>query len=137
MNFFLKYILWVPASHNILAVRVFMWAFGSIACAKEYYEFISNKYCKRVGPYVWINSLALGVELSIVIKFGSTMFTAPFPWYVQVMWASISLLILIGYGIAFINQKSEKIASDKKEGKYDPQEPAIDIEPIYQAKKNN
>jgi Phosphatidyl serine synthase len=82
MNFFLKFILWVPADHKILAVRVFMWAFGSIACAKEYYEFISNKYCKRVGPYVWVNSLSLGVELSIVIKFGSTMFTSPFPWYV-------------------------------------------------------
>jgi|LauGreDrversion4_2_1035121.scaffolds.fasta_scaffold247859_2 hypothetical protein len=108
MNFFLKYILWVPADHKILGVRVFMWAFGSIACAKEYYEFISNKYCKRVGPYVWVNSLALGVEFSIVIKFGSTMFKTPFPWYVQAMWAFISVLILIGYGIAFINEKTVK-----------------------------
>jgi hypothetical protein len=60
MNFFLKFILWVPADHKILGVCVFIWAFGSIAFAKENYEFISNKYCKRVGPYVWVNSIALG-----------------------------------------------------------------------------
>ena len=141
MNFFLKYILWVPADHKILGVRVFMWAFGSIACAKEYYEFISNKYCKRVGPYVWVNSLALGVEFSIVVKFESTMFTAPFPWYVQVMWACISVLVLIGYGIAFINETSKKGKSvdviTQSEKAFDPQEPTIDIEPIFDSKKNN
>ena len=142
MNFFLKYILWVPADHKILMIRVAMWAFGSIACAKEYYEFISNKYCKRVGPYVWVNSIALGVEFSIVIKFGSTMFKEPFPWYVQMIWAFISVLILIGYGIAFFNERSKKSTSTvdaiaQKETAFDPQEPEIDIEPIYHSKKNN
>jgi phosphatidylserine synthase 2 len=85
-------------------VRVFMWAFGSIASAKEYYEFISNKNCKRVGPFVWLLTLAIGVELSIVIKFGSSMFTAPFPWYVVAMWTFIFGLILFGQGLAFYNQ---------------------------------
>jgi len=103
MNFFLKFILWIPADHKILAVRVFMWAFGSIASAKEYYEFISNKNCKRVGPYVWVPSLALGVEFSIVIKFGFNMFHAPFPWYVVTMWAVIFGLISIGQVIALVN----------------------------------
>jgi hypothetical protein len=112
-----------------------MWAFGSIACAKEYYEFVSNKYCKRVGPYVWVNSLALGVELSIVFKFGSTIFTTPFPWYVQLMWGIISLLVLIGYGIAFINESSKKNKNadviTQSEKAFDPQDPDIDIEPIF------
>jgi phosphatidylserine synthase 2 len=125
MNFFLKYLLWVPADHKILMVRVGMWAFGSIACAKEYYEFISNKYCKRVGPFVWVNSITLGVEFSIVVKFGSTMFKEPFPWYVQLIWAFISVLILIGYGIAFINETSKKNKSTadaitQKETAFDP-----------------
>ncbi len=141
MNFFLKFILWVPADHKILAVRVFMWAFGSIACAKEYYEFISNKYCKRVGPFVWVNSLALGVEVSIVFKFGSSMFTAPFPWYVIAIWATISVIVLIGYGIAFINETSKKSKEveviTQSEKAFDPQDPDIDIEPVFNSKKNN
>lgn len=79
MNFFLKYILWIPANHKILMVRLFIWAFGSIATAKEYYEFITNKNCKRVGPWVWLSSFALAIELSIAVKFGMPMFTQPFP----------------------------------------------------------
>ena len=71
MNFFLKFILWIPPNHNVLAVRVFMWGFGCVASAKEYYEFISNKNCKRLGPFVWVPCFALGVEFSIAIKFGS------------------------------------------------------------------
>lgn len=96
MNFFLKYILWIPANHNILAVRVFMWGFGTIASAKEYYEFISNKNCKRLGPYLWVPFLTLGVEFSIAIKFGSSMFSEPFPWYVVLMWTIIFGFLLLG-----------------------------------------
>ena len=132
MNFFLKYILWIPADHKILMVRLFFWAFGSIACAKEYYEFISNRNCKRVGPYLWMLNLALGVEFSIAIKFGFSMFTEPFPWYVQLMWAVISVLLTIGQIYSLVNQLKKK----DEEKPMDLQEPTIDIEPVY-AKKNN
>lgn len=70
MNFFLKYILWIPANHNILMFRLFIWGFTCIAASKEYYEFISNKHCKRVGPFVWLLSFCMGVEFSIAFKFG-------------------------------------------------------------------
>ena len=114
-----------------------MWAFGSIASAKEYYEFISNKNCKRVGPYVWVPSLAIGVEVSIVIKFGSSMFTTPFPWYVIVMWTAIFGMILIGQGIALYNQINRKKNQVEESQGYNLQDPAIDIEPVYNSKKNN
>jgi hypothetical protein len=73
-----------------------MWAFVCIAAAKEYYEFISNKHCKRVGPFVWLCCLCIGIELSIVLKFGFNMFTTPFPSYVVLIWIGISGLILAG-----------------------------------------
>jgi phosphatidylserine synthase 2 len=115
MNFFLKYILWIPANHNILPCRLFLWAFSSIACAKEYYEFITNRNCKRVGPFIWMASLALGVEFSIAIKFGSTMFVEPFPWYVKAMWTVIGSLLTAGQIYSFINQmKSRKTESIQK-----------------------
>jgi phosphatidylserine synthase 2 len=136
MNFFLKFILWIPADHKILMVRVAMWAFGSIASAKEYYEFISNKNCKRVGPFVWLLSFAIGVELSIVIKFGSSMFTEPFPWYVVLMWTFIFGLILFGQGLAFYNQLNKKKQETEESEGYNLQDPAIDIEPVYDNKKN-
>lgn len=42
-NFFNKYVLWLPASHYTLAIRIFLWGFLSIVCTREYYEYISNK----------------------------------------------------------------------------------------------
>jgi len=81
-NFFLKFIMWVPPEHKILQVRLAIWAFSAIAATKEYYEFIANPYCKRVGPFIWLTSFTLMIEFSIVVKFGITMFTEPFPWYV-------------------------------------------------------
>jgi phosphatidylserine synthase 2 len=112
MNFFLKFILWIPADHKILSVRLFLWATASIACSKEFYEFITNPHCKRVGAFFWIAAFALGIEFSIAIKFGSHMFVTPFPWYVQAMWAVIGGLVLLGQIYSFINQIKSKVSSD-------------------------
>jgi phosphatidylserine synthase 2 len=127
MNFFMKFILFVPADHTLLKARLFIWACVSIAASKEYYEFISNRHCKRVGPFVWLACLCLGVEFSITIKFGRQMFTTPFPWYVQLMWAVIGSLMLAGWAYSYSNGRKQ----EKEEKRFDPQEPTIDIEPIY------
>jgi hypothetical protein len=129
--------LWIPANHNILGCRLFIWAFITIGSSKEYYEFISNKHCKRVGSFVWLPCLTLGVEFSIAIKFGSTMFHAPFPWYVQVMWMIIGGLILFGAMLAYMNESKKNKEIDSVEVAFDPQEPSIDIEPVFATKKNN
>jgi phosphatidylserine synthase 2 len=102
-NFFLKYILWVPPEHKILSTRVAIWAFSAIAATKEFYEFASNPYCKRVGPFIWLTTFTLLIESSIVFKFGATMFTAPFPWYVQLMWSVIGALLFAGGVFAYSN----------------------------------
>jgi Phosphatidyl serine synthase len=124
MNFFMKYILWIPANHNILLIRLFIWAFACIASAKEFFEFISNKHCKRVGPYVWLSCLALGVEFSITFKFGRQMFIEPFPDYVKIMWGIIFSLLLMGGLYAYSNG----CKNDTKKEKFDPQDPKIDVE---------
>lgn len=93
----------MPPDHKILSVRVAIWAFAGIAATKEFYEFFYNKYCKRVGPFIWLASFTMCIELSIGIKFGTTMFDKPFPWYVQLMWVILGTLIVIGGIIAVIN----------------------------------
>ena len=124
MNFFLKYILWVPANHNLLLGRLCVWAVTCIASSKEYYEYVSNPHCKRVGPFVWIMCFTLGVEFSIAIKFGAQMFTQPFPWYVQALWTAIFSLVGLGAVYAYCNGR--KLETQKE---FDLQEPTIDVEP--------
>lgn len=107
-NFFLKFILWVPADHRLLSVRLGLWAFSAIAATKEYHEYITNKYCYRFGPFVWLTTLTLMMELSIVFKFGRTMFHAPFPWYVFVIWGTIGTLVAMGFAYAAYNERKNK-----------------------------
>jgi hypothetical protein len=65
------------------------------------------------------------------------MFTEPFPWYVVLMWAVLFGLLLIGQAFALINYLNrKKDQSDEPKG-YNLQDPAIDIEPVYNSKKNN
>jgi phosphatidylserine synthase 2 len=104
-NFFLKFIVWVPPEHKILQVRLAIWAFSAIAATKEFYEYFSNPYCKRVGPFIWLTCFTLLVEFSIIVKFGSDMFVEPFPWYVKLMWTVIGILVLIGGAIAYRNER--------------------------------
>lgn len=79
MNFFLKYIMWVPANHNLVVYRVALWGFTAIVAIKEYYEFMTNKYCFRLGPHCWLSLFVLSLEVSCSIKFGRNIFHEPFP----------------------------------------------------------
>jgi len=104
-NFFLKYILWVPANHWLLSIRLAVWAFLAIAATKEYYEYTANRYCYRIGPFVWLVAFTLLAESSIIFKFGSTMFHEPFPWYVKVIWLILTILVLGGGVYAYMNER--------------------------------
>jgi len=53
------------------------------------------------------------------------------------MWAVIFGLLFLGQVYALVNYiNRKKDSSDEQEG-YNLQDPAIDIEPIYNSKKNN
>lgn len=91
-NFFLKYVLWIPADHNLLKYRVAIWGFAAIPTSKEWYEFIGNEHCHRLGPFAWCMLLGASVESLAVLKFSKNIFTAPFPLYVKVMWSLIGTI---------------------------------------------
>ena len=67
-NFFMKFVLWVPAEHDLLKFRVLLWGVCSLATAKEWYEYVSNEYCHRLGPFAWLTFYTCGVETLTVIK---------------------------------------------------------------------
>ena len=129
-NFFMKYVLWVPAEHDLLKYRVTLLGLASIATAKEWYEFISNTYCHRLGTFAWLSFYTVGVELLLVIRFSKGQFTEPFPWFVKLIWSCIA----VGYAcllyIAWRNQSKKKRSDD-----FNPYNP--DIEVSYQLDKRS
>jgi len=67
-NFFMKTILQVPPNHYILVCRLVLWLPLAIAGSEEYFEYITNKYSKRVRPHMWVLLLVLSLEISFVVK---------------------------------------------------------------------
>ena len=124
-NFFMKFVLWVPAEHDILKCRVALWGLASIAIAKEWYEFISNDYCHRLGTFAWLAFYTVGVEVLVVIRFSKGMFTEPFPWYVKVIWACIAVMYMGLLYIAFRNQQRAEERKEKTDYQYNPYNPDI------------
>ncbi|KAG7400891.1 Phosphatidylserine synthase 2 [Phytophthora boehmeriae] len=109
-SFFLKTVLWVPASSNVNIYRLAVWySAGSYAVA-EYYIFCSftmsyqggNKTpVKKLGPRAWLGIAVVVSEVLVIYKHGQGMFTAPFPAYVKIIWALIFALVVGGSTIYF------------------------------------
>ncbi len=78
-NFFYKYLAWIPADHNLVKVRVILWGFSAIATSKEWYEYVSNPHCHRLGPFAWMTYYVCAIELSTIYKFRGNEFVNPFP----------------------------------------------------------
>ena len=100
--------MWVPPDHDLLKIGLALWAFSAIAATKEYYEYLSNPYCYKFGPFLWLTCMTLFVEYSIMIKFGLHMFTEPFPLYVKVIWSIIGIFVLVGGIYSWINENKNK-----------------------------
>ena len=107
-NFFMKYVLYVPAEADVLKLRVALWGAAAIATSKEWYDFTSNRFCHRLGPFAWMAFYTSAVESLIVFKCSEGQFTEPFPWYVKVIWT----LILLGFcwllSIVYTNEQRAK-----------------------------
>ena len=102
-NFFMKFVMFVPAEHDMLKWRVALWGMASLAIAKEWHEFISNQYCHRLGTFAWLAFYTAGVEVLLVIRSSRGLFTEPFPWYVKVIWTVIIILYSALLYISFRN----------------------------------
>lgn len=74
MNFFIKLIFWVPANHKLVMVRSIIWNLSLIAATHEYYEYVTNRNCKRLGSHFFTACFTLAIELSIPFKFGRSKF---------------------------------------------------------------
>jgi phosphatidylserine synthase 2 len=100
-HFFMKYILWIPPTHYILEIRIYIWGLLAMISAREYYEYVVDDSCKRFGMNVWLSHLILFVELAIVFKFSKGTFKEPFPDYVIYFWTFV-FIILSGITIRLV-----------------------------------
>lgn len=125
-NFFLKTVLQVPANHDLLKFRLLLWCPLALAGAEEYFEYISNKYSKRVRAHMWLIILLLSTEIGIVIRNSNVYTGKPFPLFVKIMWGIIFGLIA-GTTAWIACRKKNK---DEEEEEWNPYDPPMDIKEV-------
>ena len=92
-HFFMKHVLLIPQTHWLLFIRINFWALLAVITTGEYYEYITNKYCRRLGPFNWISHTILFIEWCIVYKFCNDDFKKPFPQMVLLFWFSVFIIV--------------------------------------------
>jgi len=101
--FFLKFVLWIPPPHPINVARLFLWWGVGIPGVREYYQWISDPTCKKLGPMAWICVATALMETLVWVKFGKGMFPKAAPREVVYAWVGFwtlfSLWAIWFYGI--------------------------------------
>jgi phosphatidylserine synthase 2 len=92
-HFFMKHVLLIPQTHWLLFIRINFWALLAVITTGEYYEYITNKYCRRLGPFNWLAHTILFIEWCIVYKFCNDDFKKPFPEMVLLFWFSVFIIV--------------------------------------------
>lgn len=106
-NFFNKSILNIPASHNLLIMRVNTIGFFSLLYSSEFYDYIRNNDIHKKIPF----SIKLGLlitfsEILLFIKNVDMEFFAPAcPLWIKIAWSFISLIILLMFIFSVYNKK--------------------------------
>lgn len=82
--FFLKHILWVPSPHWLNGFRLFLWSISGTPSIRQFYIYVTDPTCYRLGTQAWVTVAILATETLIVIKFGRGLFPEPMPYGIQV-----------------------------------------------------
>ncbi|MEQ2166676.1 Phosphatidylserine synthase 2, partial [Goodea atripinnis] len=127
-TFFLKHIFVFQASHPLSWCRILLVGFVTAPTVRQYYAYLTDTQCKRVGTQCWVFGAIAFLEALACVKFGLDLFSKTQIWYV-VLWllclALITLLCL--YGMVWYEQNKLKSIGLQNE---DPDDRGV-FDPCY------
>ncbi|VDQ02700.1 unnamed protein product [Trichobilharzia regenti] len=88
-TFYLKYVLWVPPPHFLCLGRLIFLIFMGATAIREYFEYLDDPKCKRLGRQAWMLASIIITEFLIVLKFGWDVVTKPLPHHICIFWSLI------------------------------------------------
>ncbi|CBZ52812.1 Phosphatidylserine synthase 2,related [Neospora caninum Liverpool] len=92
--FFLKAELWLHPSHWLILARITLWTFMAAAGTREYYEFVTDVNCKRMGVQCWIDLAVVSTEALLSVKwFHGLQPHDPCPQWIIVAWIAIACVL--------------------------------------------
>nr|CAG4639150.1 EOG090X05CZ [Daphnia magna] len=118
-TFFLKHIFELPPNHMLNLWRLVVIGLIVAPSVRQYYTYVTDPRCTRVGTQCWVFGAILFTELIICIKFGKEIFE-----HTQILtialWLGIqSILSMIClYGCVLYHRHEEKKAKEEKVPKH-------------------
>eukprot|EP00697_Spironema_sp_BW2_P007767 gnl/Spiro4/22142_TR10903_c0_g1_i1.p1 gnl/Spiro4/22142_TR10903_c0_g1~~gnl/Spiro4/22142_TR10903_c0_g1_i1.p1 ORF type:complete len:461 (-),score=94.21 gnl/Spiro4/22142_TR10903_c0_g1_i1:60-1355(-) len=92
--FFLKYILWIPYTHEFNVYRLWLWAVIAAMGVRQYYDYIIG-VTPTMGQVTWLACAGILLEFLICIKMGVGMFPLPTPEYIIWFWALFATAVVL------------------------------------------
>ena len=74
-TFFIKHIFPMPAEHPICVTRILMTGLIAAPTIRQYYTYITDPRCKRLGTQCWVFFMITFSELILSLKFGLDLFS--------------------------------------------------------------
>jgi phosphatidylserine synthase 1 len=93
-TFFIKHFFPLTTAHPICAVRLLLISLVGAPTIRQYYTYVTDKNCKRVGTQLWVGVLTIFSELVFNIKFGLKLFSQT-EISKMVLWLLINLVISV------------------------------------------
>jgi len=128
-TFFIKHIFPMPAEHPICVFRILLFGLIAAPATRQYYTYVTDPKCKRVGTQCWVFIMVGFSELILVIKFGLELFSQT-QISKMVIWVLLNIIVSVS-GV-FISMKiykwkhkksqetglSKEVSSEEKVQKY-------------------
>ena len=101
--FLLKRVLGLPVSHPLNTIRIAVIAIIGAPSMRQYYTFVTDRTCKRLGTQAWIFYAIMIVELLVSIKYGAQVMPRPaipiiICWFIfQLLLGSAVLIGIVAY----------------------------------------
>merc|ERR1719402_656128 len=91
-TFFIKHIWPMPAEHPICVARILFTGLMAAPSTRQFYTYITDPQCKRVGTQCWVFIMITLSELILVGKFGLELFS-----HTQIskigLWLSLNVIV--------------------------------------------
>jgi len=90
-TFFIKHIFPMPAEHPICVTRILMIGLIAAPSTRQYYTYITDSRCTRLGTQCWVFFMITFSELILSIKFGLDLFS-----HTQLSMMGLWLVCIVG-----------------------------------------
>ena len=110
-TFFVKHIFPMPAEHPICVFRILLTGLMAAPSTRQYYIYITDKRCKRLGSQAWVFICVAFSELILNLKFGKDLFSQT-QMSKMLVWLVVNLIIAFLGMIASMRYYKSRYPSD-------------------------